>query len=129
MEKKVPEIIQETSGTLISLNQKQLFDARVGSDGLALGYYSKATEKLSNGRKKAGDPVTLFDTGAFYKGFFLSVDKDRIIFDSKDSKTKLLDQRYGSDNIFGLTSQSKSDYIDIFKSKLKDYISKQTGLI
>ena len=55
---------------------KQLRTEHVDSDNKRLysqrhqsGVYSATTEYLSKGRKKAGTPYTLFDTGEFFKSF------------------------------------------------------------
>lgn len=130
LEREVPEVVKSTSGTLISLQQKRLFNTGRDTEGKIIGFYSLGTEILSKGRKKFGNHYTLFDTGAFYRGMTISVDRDRIIFDSTDSKTGLLEDEYGS-KIFGLDQKDRSYYISVpglFFSKIKAYITGKTGL-
>lgn len=124
LEQKVPEIIKDTSGTLISLNQKQLFNRGVNVEGEVIGRYSFLTQVISKGKKKQGAHYTLFDTGGFYRGMFIEVQKDKIIFDSKDYKSQMLQDVLGN-NIFGLTKESRQQYIygpGLFFSKVKSYI-------
>lgn len=124
LEKKVPEVIQSTSGTLISLNQKQLFNRGVNTDGEVIGTYSRTTEAISNGRKKAGNHYTLYNIGGFYEGMNIKASNWKVIFDSTDYKTPMLEERLGS-NILGLTKESKAYYVNspgLFRSKIMSYI-------
>jgi hypothetical protein len=63
-------------------------------------------------------------SGAFYDGFYLTVDKDNLIltFNSNDRKTPDLIGKYGK-NIFGLNydNQQKLNY-EIIKPELDKYI-------
>lgn len=128
LKKEVPEIVKATSGTLISLNQKQLFNQGVNAEGEVIGTYSFLTEVISKGRKRQGTHYTLYDTGAFFKGFFIKVDATKITFDSRDYKTPLLEERLGN-TIFGLTKESKFTYVrGAFSSRIKLYIESTTGL-
>lgn len=125
---EVPEIVRATSGTLISLNQKQLFNQGVNTDGEVIGTYSFFTEVISKGRKKQGAHYTLYDKGGFFKGFNIKVDAKKITFDSSDYKTSMLEETLGN-NIFGLTKQSRSIYIrGAFFYRIKRYIEATTGL-
>ena len=56
---------------------------------------------MSNGRKKAGTPYTLFDSGSFFAGFYIQIKGEKAIISSKDPKTPSLLLEYG--DIFGLT--------------------------
>lgn len=128
LKKEVPEIVKATSGTLISLNQKQLFNQGVNADGEVIGTYSFLTEVISKGRKKQGTHYTLYDKGGFFKGFKITVDTSKITFDSTDYKTQLLEDRLGN-TIFGLTKESKFTYVrGVFSSGIKRYIENTTGL-
>lgn len=86
-------------------NNKALFSSKTGR-----GVYSKATEIISGGKKKEGDPYTLFDTGDFYSGFFLNVSNSKARFGSTDSKAKDLVLEFG--DIFGLTDDNLKAVID-----------------
>lgn len=99
-----------------NLNE-QLFNEGVDAHGKPLfskttkrGTYSKMTEQLSGGKKRAGDPYTLRDTGEFYKGFFLKIENDKALFGSTDEKTPMLIADFGE--IFGLTDENLKALID-----------------
>ena len=96
---------------LIELNQKNQLLKGKDSEGKNLfnkktkrGVYSQLTEEISGGRKKAGTPYTLEDTGDFYKGFFIDVKNDKAVFSSTDKKTPLLIAEYGE--VFGLNDKN-----------------------
>ena len=100
---------------IIELNTRgQLFDKREDSLGNLLPVYSKLTEVITGGAKKAGESFTLFDTGEFYESFFIQVDSNGD-FDIKADTLKadegivtdLLD--IASPFIIGLTNESKSE--------------------
>lgn len=103
--------VREIENQIIELNTKgQLFKG-TDSEGNRLynkrtksSVYSSLTEVISGGKKKAGTPYTLEDTGDFYKGFFINIEKDKAVIGSKDSKTALLEADYGE--IFGLTDKN-----------------------
>jgi hypothetical protein len=89
------------------------WDKGEDSEGKILGYYSKATEILSGGRKKQGDKFNLFDTGSFRdKTYLLGMEKSKDLifdFDSSDSKTSELLAKI-SPNIFGLQQKNKDEF-------------------
>lgn len=70
--------------------------------------YSETTEMLSDGRKRAGEPYNLFDTGDFYRSMVFLLGKDFFEIDADPIK--------GNDNLFtkfgegiiGLTEESKN---------------------
>lgn len=64
------------------------------SAGRELGRYSQATERMSGGRKKAGDLFTLEDTGDFHDAMYVEVHNDKeLIIGSFDYKEKLLEDK------------------------------------
>lgn len=96
------------------IQQDQLLNDHVDEKGQPLRNrdngrttYSAATEMLSNGRKREGDPYNLFDSGEFYKSMVFLLGKDFFEIDADPIK--------GNDNLFtkfgegiiGLTEESK----------------------
>jgi len=81
--------------------------------------YSRATEIISNGRKKAGDPFTLYDTGQFYRSMFIVVLKDSILIDA--DYTKMQDQDWWSINILGLTEKNLDIYAEMVRQNYIKY--------
>ncbi|AUC15412.1 hypothetical protein BTO06_09795 [Tenacibaculum sp. SZ-18] len=77
-----------------------------------MGFYSKATELITNGRKKAGDPFDLLESGDFLDGLYAKVDRDNVFFDSRDSKRKEVLKHLLSNNVFGLQDADKNKVVD-----------------
>jgi hypothetical protein len=101
------------------------------SQGKVLGYYSKATEILSGGRKKQGDKFNLFDTGSFReKTYLLGMEKSKDLifdFDSSDSKTSELIAKI-SPNIFGLQQKNKDTFTQIAQDIAIELLNKNLKL-
>ena len=74
-------------------------------DGNPLGFYSKGTEVITEGRKKEGDPFTLFETGKFLPSVFAKVQNDSIFFGATDPKLNEIFKNLLTTNIFGLQDQ------------------------
>lgn len=79
--------------------------------GKPIGFYSRATENYTEGKKKFGEPFDLLDTGDFLEGVFAKVQKDSIFFDTKDSKKKEVLKNLLSQDIFGLQEQDLNKVI------------------
>lgn len=112
-------------------NKKQLLDwirydqlrnKGVNADGEIIGYYSRATEIISQGRKKTGEPFTLEDTGQFYRSLFVVVLTDALIIDGDVEKFK--DQNWYNDKIIGLTDENFTKLIEMVKTEFVDYARK-----
>jgi len=70
------------------------------------GFYSITTQNLSGGKKTAGSPYTLNDTGEFYESIVVSVTIDSIRIDADPTKTDTnLYEEYGKE-IIGLTNEN-----------------------
>lgn len=96
------------------------WDKGEDENGKVLGYYTKATEILSSGRKKQGDRFNLFDTGDFRQHTYLfSIEKQNdLLFDfdsSGTNTTKLLDKI--GPTIFGLQQQNKDKFTELATEK------------
>ena len=69
--------------------KQQLFIKSVdasGEHGEALGFYSKATEVISEGKKKYNAPYTMVDSGAFKQGMTFKMKYNKMIFSSSTPK-------------------------------------------
>jgi len=91
------EAVRENEGALIEMNHEQLENS-IDRDGEPLGEYAS----IEYANKKGRIDVDLKLTGAFYRGFNVKADEFPIMFDSSDSKTEDLKQKYGEE-IFGTT--------------------------
>lgn len=100
---------------LAAYNRATLFEESEDVDGNPIGFYSEATEILSGGEKKAGDPYTLLDSGRFLDDLFSKVKKDSVFtvfFDTKDPKKKKVLENLLTDNIFGLQEEDLNKVIE-----------------
>ena len=118
-------IINRNKAEIIDLNrQAQLYAKGEDSLGLDLKPYSFFTVQIKQLLGQPYDRTTLNYSGAFYDGFYLTVDKDNLMltFKSTDRKTPDLIGKYGQ-NIFGLNydNQQKLNY-EIIKPELDKYI-------
>lgn len=116
---------------MIELNTVgQLFDKGQDSVGNLLPTYSKTTELITGGKKKAGQPFTLFDTGEFYGSFTVIVDGNgdadieaNTIKVDDGQLTDLLD--IATPFIIGLSNESK-DKLSQFLIPIIQQIVRQT---
>ena len=92
------------------IQQDQLKDEGVNSQNEIIGLYSFQTEIMSDGKKRAGDPYDLEDTGQFFRSMFVRVLTDAIIFEA-DSE-KMIDQLWWNNNILNLTDENLNKFIE-----------------
>jgi hypothetical protein len=112
---------------IVDLNRiDQLFETGTDANDEFLGYYSEATELLFGGRdrnKTTADHITLKDTGAFYKSFFVRIYKDgfTIVANSIKDETDLTEV-YGKD-IIGLSEKSIHELYKEIKPSIIKFIN------
>ena len=88
------------------IRDDQLTEKGVDEEGQIIGVYTRYTEELTNGRKKAGDHYTLFDTGDFYKSMLILLGTNYFEIDADPIKENAnLFTKYG-EGIIGLTEES-----------------------
>lgn len=105
--------IRSIEQELVAYNKATIFEDSESVTGKSLGFYSKATEIISNGRKKAGDPYSLKDTGVFLESLFAKVGTNSILFDASDPKKKEVFKNLLTDDIFGLQDDDLKKVIDV----------------
>jgi hypothetical protein len=118
-------ITGELKEQIIDLNTgNQLFDLGIDSDGKFLGFYRPYTIFTKKIKLLPYNRITLFDTGAFYRGWDIRVVNNTIQFFSRDSKSSMLQEDYGS-AIFGLTNQN-AEYMNnvLLNPKLNEFTQK-----
>jgi|TARA_R110001592_G_scaffold123644_1_gene331780 hypothetical protein len=108
------------------IRESQLRSKGIDENEKIIGLYSRATEIISNGRKKAGDPFTLYDTGQFYRSMFIVVLKDSILIDA--DYTKMQDQDWWSINILGLTEKNLDIYAEMVRQNYIKYARRILGI-
>lgn len=106
------KFIRTLERELAQYNKSQLFADSKDVEGNPIGFYSYATELITKGRKKAGQPFNLYESGEFLGRLFAKVEKDSILFDTKDSKRKEVLTHLLSTNIFGLTDKNLNKIIE-----------------
>lgn len=106
----IKRIIYDLEEEIIKLNTSQIEGKGQNIFGSVIGIYSKGTEAVTGGRKRAGEPYDLFETGKFIRSFEINYRDDVIYFYATDNKTSLvLDtiDKHGlisdPESIFGLT--------------------------
>ena len=110
--------------------QLQQWNEGKAADGSILGLYSKATEIITDGRKKAGTTFDIFDTGETRRKLSLFATQENqdllFYFDSDSKALPDLLERIGS-KLFGLEAKNIGQFVDIsqgvaiqlFKKNLK----------
>ncbi len=98
---------------VIHLNtEEQLLAEGIDSEGNHIGFYSFATELISDGKKRAGDPFTFFDTGKHYESYRVSVTTNFLEITSDPNKTDEngntinLFEKYNNFKVEGLTDEN-----------------------
>ena len=94
------------------LNAEQIFVDSQDVFGKPIGFYSEATESITKGRKKAGQPFDLKETGKFLNELFAKLQSDSLFFDTKDSKKPEVLANLLSKDIFGLTDKNLNKAIE-----------------
>lgn len=109
------EVVKRSLMTLedliIAMNQEQLYIHSENAEGENLLTYNSIVYAIwKNNRNKAPGLMhpDLFDTGDFYRGFFLEVTDSEFELDSRDYKSDDLKDKYG-ENIFGLNKEHLGD--------------------
>jgi len=106
--------IKTVSEYMVELNKKQINQDSQDIYGKAIGFYSKATDILTNGQKEWGTPFTGKDTGDWLGSFYVTVLDDVFFFGSTDPKTDdiLSSKHWLSHSLFGLTDENLKEAID-----------------
>ncbi len=118
---------REVKDMIIKLIQdKQLIEKGVDSEGRVIGYYSYWTEIISEGRKQEGDPYNLEDTGEFFMSMFIKVLADGIIINA--DYAKMQGQDWWDLNILNLTEENLTKYVEKIKENYIIYARKVLGV-
>lgn len=115
------DFIKSIEKELTELNRKQLNEKSKDIYGDAIGFYSYATEVITKGRKKQGEPFDAKDTGSFLEKLYAKVENNSIVFGSTDPKTSLIldSDNWLSSDLFGLTDK---DLQNVIEDKLQPFI-------
>lgn len=107
LEKDLFKFIKSIEKDLLELEKERISEKSKDIFGEALGYYSKATEIITKGKKKAGEPFTGIDSGDWFDAFYMQEVAGVLRFSSKDEKnsTILNSDNWNSNQVFGLDDE------------------------
>jgi len=115
------EFIRSIESEMVDLNRKQLNEKSKDVYGDAIGFYSYATEVITKGRKKKGEPFDAKDTGSLLDKMYARIEKEMIVFGSTDNKVPLIldSDNWLSKDLFGLTDQ---DLQKVIEDRIKPFV-------
>lgn len=106
------KFIRSIEQELVAYNVATLNQDSEDVTGKPIGFYSPATEIITNGRKKAREPFDLNETGKFLDSIFAKVQSNSILFDTTDPKKKEVLKNLLTEDIFGLQDNDLKMVID-----------------
>lgn len=114
VEKDLFTFIRSIENELLNKEKNRIFNESKDIFGDALGFYSKATEFITKGAKKAGEPFTGKDTGDFFEGFYMQEVAGVLRFGSKSPHFAdiLKSDSWLSHEILGLSDEDLKAVID-----------------
>jgi len=114
IKRDLSKFIRSIEKQIIDKNKEQIEVDSKDIYGNAIGFYSYATELISGGAKKQGDPFTGKDTGDWFDGFYMQEVSGVIRLGSTDPKTNeiLSSEHWLSDDLFGLSDENLSKIIE-----------------
>lgn len=102
-------IMERNEDEILALNtEEQLYERGITSRGVRIDSYapySPLTIEIKKGLGQPYDRVTLRDTGAFERSFWLDFDHEKVWVEAFDAKTEELMAKYG-DDILGFTDEN-----------------------
>lgn len=106
--KELFDFIKSISNLLVEMNRKQIYNDSQDIHGKAIGFYSYATEIITGGSKKRGEPFDGEDTGRWLDAFYVAIHNGYFYFGSTDPKTDdiLSSEHWLSKDLFGLTDEN-----------------------
>lgn len=121
-------IIKKHETIATNLNTDQLFQGE-DAKGKKLPNYSDRSVQVFG---KPSGPMRLFETGSFYRGFFIRAEKFPAVFESSDLKTGhiadlLASKGHNPDDIYGLQKDNITDFarsyvLEDLQKFLRDFI-------
>ena len=122
------KFIRSIETQILDSEKNRIFNESKDIFGNPLGFYSKATEIITKGQKKAGEPFTGKDTGNWFAGFKMQEVAGVLRFYSTDPKTNdiLNGKTWLSHEVFGL---SDKDLKAIIENQLLPFILQNTRKI
>lgn len=128
IKRDLSRFIRSIEKQIVDLNKEQIETDSKDIHGNAIGFYSYATDLISGGKKKQGDPFTGVDTGNWFKGFYMQEVSGVISLGSSDPKTHdiLSSEHWLSDDLFGLTDEN---LVKVIEENILPFIIQNSRLI
>ena len=125
LEKDLYKFVRSIEKEIVNLEKKRISEDSEDIFGKPIGFYSKATDAITDGKKEWGTPFTGIDTGDWFKGFYMQEVSGVLRFMSKDPKTQLIlnSKHWLSDKLFGL---SNKDLKKVIAEKLLPFFIKNS---
>ena len=109
------KFIRSIESEIIAIEKNRIENQSKDINGNSLGFYSKATEILSKGRKKAGEPFNAYDTGDLLNNAYFQEVAGVLRFSSRSPHWADIQKSTGvwlSKDLFGLSDQELKALID-----------------
>lgn len=106
--------IRSIEKQILDKNREQLFEKSQDIHGDAIGFYSYATEQITNGRKKKGEPFDAKESGDFFSKMYIQEVSGVVRFGSKSPHYAdiLKSKSWLSKDILGLTDENLKQLIE-----------------
>lgn len=106
------EFIRTFEKLLADENVSQLFNESSDVFGKPIGFYSPGTEAITKGRKQAGQPFNLKESGELLESLYANVQSNSIFFDFSDPKKEEVFRNLLSTDVLGLTDENLNKVIE-----------------
>lgn len=107
------QFIRSIEKQILDKNKEQIFEKSQDIYGQAIGFYSYATEQITKGRKKVGEPFDGKESGDFFNQMYMQEVAGVIRFGSKSPHYAdiLKSKSWLSKDILGLTDENLNQLI------------------
>ena len=111
--KELFKFIRSIEKKILDKNKEQIYENSQDIHGQAIGFYSYATEQITKGRKKKGEPFDGKDTGDFFNKMYMQEVSGVVRFGSKSPHYAdiLKSKSWLSKDILGLTDKNLKELI------------------
>lgn len=121
--KEIKTSIESTKNEVADLNRERMLAGK-RADGSSMPNYSKISVDVFG---YPPGPIRLKATGSFQEKITIEVTNIAIVQDSSDSKSKMLQGRYG-ETIFGMDKGGKEEYIKDLRPQFQKQVRDKLGL-
>lgn len=111
LETKIFDYIKSIEEDLVEINADRIRNESKDIFGNPIGFYSYATEVITKGSKKRGEPFDLYDEGVLLNSIFTQNTNSVIRFLNRDPKKSEVFKNTLTNQIFGLTDEELNKVI------------------